>query len=151
MRAEVDADDFARERIGGLDGLATLRDELRAEMSEVKFYLTALKKDPNVQFDDSGKKVHQIPGRASLSTCTKADLEEVLNLSVNQTLARTVLTSGTTLAALLALYFLGGEVIRPFAFAMLIGVAVGTYSSIYIASPLLLLLEGRQGREASAS
>ncbi|MEE3327312.1 MAG: protein translocase subunit SecF [Myxococcota bacterium] len=89
--------------------------------------------------------------RENMELRTKADLEEVLNLSVNQTLARTVLTSGTTLAALLALYFLGGEVIRPFAFAMLIGVAVGTYSSIYIASPLLLLLEGRTGSEASAS
>ena len=89
--------------------------------------------------------------RENMELRTKADLEEVLNLSVNQTLARTVLTSGTTLAALLALYFLGGEVIRPFAFAMLIGVAVGTYSSIYIASPLLLLLEGRMGGEASPS
>ncbi len=89
--------------------------------------------------------------RENMELRTKADLEEVLNLSVNQTLARTVLTSGTTLAALLALYFLGGEVIRPFAFAMLIGVAVGTYSSIYIASPLLLLLEGHMGREANAS
>lgn len=85
--------------------------------------------------------------RENMALRTKADLEEVLNLSVNQTLSRTVLTSGTTLAALLALYFLGGEVIRPFAFAMLIGVAVGTYSSIYIASPLLLLLEGRAGQE----
>ena len=89
--------------------------------------------------------------RENMELRTKADLEETLNLSVNQTLARTVLTSGTTLAALLALYFLGGEVIRPFAFAMLIGVAVGTYSSIYIASPLLLLLEGRAGTEAPAS
>ncbi len=81
--------------------------------------------------------------RENMALRTTADLPEVLNLSVNQTLSRTVLTSGTTLAALLALYLLGGEVIRPFAFAMLIGVAVGTYSSIYIASPLLLLLEGR--------
>ena len=87
--------------------------------------------------------------RENMALRTTADLEEVLNLSVNQTLSRTVLTSGTTLAALLALYFLGGEVIRPFAFAMLIGVAVGTYSSIYIASPLLLLLEGRASREPS--
>lgn len=80
--------------------------------------------------------------RENMELRTKADLPEVLNLSVNQTLSRTVLTSGTTLAALMALYVLGGDVIRPFAFAMLIGVLVGTYSSIYIASPLLLLLEG---------
>ena len=51
----------------------------------------------------------------------------------------------TTILALLSLYFLGGDVIQPFAFAMLIGVLVGTYSSIFIASPLLLFLEGRYG------
>lgn len=81
--------------------------------------------------------------RENLELRSKADLPEVLNLSVNQTLSRTVLTSGTTLVALLSLFFLGGDVIRPFAFAMLIGVVVGTYSSIYIASPLLLMLEQR--------
>jgi preprotein translocase subunit SecF len=83
--------------------------------------------------------------RENMELRTKFDLPEVLNQSVNQTLSRTVLTSGTTLIALLSLYFLGGDVIRPFAFAMLIGVVVGTYSSIYIASPLLLLLEQRGG------
>jgi len=83
--------------------------------------------------------------RENMALRTKAALPEVLNQSVNQTLSRTVLTSGTTLMALLCLYFLGGEVIRPFAFAMLIGVGVGTYSSIYIAAPLLLLLEGESG------
>jgi preprotein translocase subunit SecF len=86
--------------------------------------------------------------RENMELHTRHDLPEVLNLSVNQTLSRTVLTSGTTLAALLSLYFLGGDVIRPFAFAMLIGVVVGTYSSIYIASPLLLLLESQDGRGA---
>ncbi len=79
--------------------------------------------------------------RENLSLHTKHDLAEVLNLSVNQTLSRTVLTSGTTLLTLAALYVLGGEVIRPFAFAMMLGVLVGTYSSIFIASPTLLLLE----------
>ncbi len=83
--------------------------------------------------------------RENMASRTKAALPAVLNLSVNQTLSRTVLTSGTTLVALLCLYFLGGDVIRPFAFAMLIGVVVGTYSSIYIAAPLLLLLEGETG------
>ena len=80
--------------------------------------------------------------RENMELRTKAALADVLNESVNQTLSRTVLTSGTTLVALLSLYFLGGEVIRPFALAMLIGVIVGTYSSVYIAAPLLLLLEG---------
>ena len=79
--------------------------------------------------------------RENMEIRTKVDLPVVLNQSVNQTLSRTVLTSGTTLAALGALFFLGGEVIRPFAFAMILGVIVGTYSSIYIAAPVLLLLE----------
>ena len=83
--------------------------------------------------------------RENMELHTKKDLEEVLNTSVNQTLSRTVLTSITTILALLSLYFLGGEVIQPFAFAMLIGVLVGTYSSIFIASPLLLFLEQRYG------
>jgi preprotein translocase subunit SecF len=86
--------------------------------------------------------------RENMELRTKRDLPEVLNQSINQTLSRTVLTSGTTIVALLSLYFLGGDVIRPFAFAMLIGVLVGTYSSIYIAAPVLLLLE--QGRSDSA-
>ncbi len=83
--------------------------------------------------------------RENLELHTKHDLAEVLNLSVNQTLSRTILTSATTLLALGSLYFLGGEIIRPFAFAMVMGVLVGTYSSIFIASPTLLLLEGRFG------
>jgi preprotein translocase subunit SecF len=83
--------------------------------------------------------------RENMELRTTADLEDVLNESVNQTLSRTVLTSMTTMLALLSLYFLGGDVIRPFAFAMLIGVVVGTYSSIFIAAPLLLFLEERYG------
>ena len=83
--------------------------------------------------------------RENMEKRTTVDLPDVLNQSVNQTLSRTLLTSGTTLAVLLSLFFLGGEMIRPFAFAMIIGVFVGTYSSIYIASPLLLILEQRFG------
>jgi len=83
--------------------------------------------------------------RENMTARTTVDFPDVLNQSVNQTLSRTVLTSGTTLVALLALFFLGGEMIRPFAFAMIIGVFVGTYSSVYIAAPLLLLLEQRYG------
>ncbi len=67
-------------------------------------------------------------------------LEEVLNLSINETLNRTVMTSVTTLIALIALYLLGGEVIRGFTFAMIWGVLVGTYSSIFVASAILLRL-----------
>ncbi len=67
-------------------------------------------------------------------------LAEVLNLAVNATLSRTLMTSGTTLAALLALYILGGEVIRGFTFGMIWGIAVGTYSSIFVAAALILWL-----------
>jgi preprotein translocase subunit SecF len=83
--------------------------------------------------------------RENMELRTKFDLVDVLNQSVNQTLARTVLTSGTTMVVVLALWILGGEVIRPFAIAMAIGVVVGTYSSVFIASPTLLLLERRFG------
>jgi preprotein translocase subunit SecF len=88
--------------------------------------------------------------RENLELRTKFDLVDVLNQSVNQTLARTVLTSGTTMAAVLALWILGGEVIRPFAIAMAIGIVVGTYSSIFIAAPTLLFLENRFGGGTSA-
>ncbi len=88
--------------------------------------------------------------RENMELRTKFDLVDVLNQSVNQTLARTVLTSGTTMAVVLTLWILGGEVIRPFAIAMAIGIVVGTYSSVFIASPTLLLLERRFGG-ASAS
>jgi preprotein translocase subunit SecF len=87
--------------------------------------------------------------RENMELRTKFDLVDVLNRSVNQTLSRTVLTSGTTLAAVLALLFLGGEVLRPFAIAMTIGIFVGTYSSVFIAAPTLLLLENWLGDASS--
>jgi len=67
---------------------------------------------------------------------------ETVNLSINQTLSRTVLTSGTTLLVVAALFVFGGEVIHDFAFALLIGIVVGTYSSIFVASPLLVFWNG---------
>jgi len=67
-------------------------------------------------------------------------LAQLLNLSINETLSRTLLTSLTTLVALLALYFFGGPVIATFSLPILIGLLVGTYSSICLASPLLTLL-----------
>jgi preprotein translocase SecF subunit len=79
--------------------------------------------------------------RENLALHTKSDLVDVLNRSVNETLSRTLLTGVTSLVAVLALLVFGGEVVRPFALAMLIGIVVGTYSSVYIASPTLLLLE----------
>ncbi len=81
----------------------------------------------------------------------RIEFSHLLNASVNQTLSRTLLTSGTTLLAVLALLAVGGEVIRPFALAMTIGIFVGTYSSIYIAAPMLLWLEERYGVRAAVS
>ena len=71
----------------------------------------------------------------------KKDLGEIINLSINETLSRTILTSFTVFLVLVALFFFGGEVIHDFAFALLVGVVVGTYSSIYIASPIVLAWE----------
>jgi len=78
--------------------------------------------------------------RENLRKFKKLGLHELLDIAINETLSRTVMTSVTTLLALLALYVLGGEVIRGFTFAMIWGVLVGTYSSIFIASPLLMWL-----------
>ncbi len=78
--------------------------------------------------------------RETLRKYKKMALPELLDVAINATLSRTLLTSVTTLLALLALYMFGGEVIRGFTFAMIWGVLVGTYSSIFIASPLLLIL-----------
>ncbi len=72
----------------------------------------------------------------------RTSLESIINTSINQTLSRTILTSGTTLLAVGAFYALGSEIIRDFAFALLVGIIVGTYSSIYIASPILIAWPG---------
>ena len=70
----------------------------------------------------------------------KKSFEETINLSITQTLSRTLITSGTTLFVVLSLFLLGGEIIHDFAFALLVGVLIGTYSSIYVARPLAVFL-----------
>ena len=75
---------------------------------------------------------------------TAQDLPAVINQAVNQTLSRTILTSGATLLAVIALVLVGGEVIFPFAATMAIGIVVGSYSTVYIASPIMLLLTDRK-------
>ncbi len=80
--------------------------------------------------------------RENLRRFRKRGIEEVINSSINETLSRTILTSATTLMVVLALFVLGGGVIHDFAFAMLVGILVGTYSSIFVASPILLVWEG---------
>lgn len=81
--------------------------------------------------------------RENMRKYKKMAMPELINLSINDTLSRTIMTSMTTLLALVALYFLGGEGLRGFSFAMIWGVFVGTYSSIFVASPLLLLFKVR--------
>ena len=78
--------------------------------------------------------------RENLRKYKQKSLKEVLNMSINETLSRTLMTSGTTMLALLALFVLGGDVIRGFVFAMMWGVFIGTYSSIFVATTILLFL-----------
>ncbi|MEQ8265839.1 MAG: protein translocase subunit SecF [Parvibaculum sp.] len=78
--------------------------------------------------------------RENLRKYKKMDLGALIDLSINQTLSRTVMTSGTTLLALFALFVFGGEVLRDFTFAMIFGIFIGTYSSIFIAAPVLLAI-----------
>ena len=75
--------------------------------------------------------------RENLFKYTKISISDVSNISINETLARTIITSVTTLLALVSIYILGGEILRGFSFAMILGVIIGTYSSIFVASPIL--------------
>ena len=79
--------------------------------------------------------------RENLFKFSKISISEVANLSINETLSRTIITSVTTLLALLSIYILGGEILRGFSFAMILGVLIGTYSSIFVASPILKFLK----------
>ena len=88
--------------------------------------------------------------RENLRRFRRRGLEEVINSSINETLSRTLLTSTTTLIVVLALFILGGGVIHDFAFAMLVGILVGTYSSIFVASPILLAWEASFAHKGKA-
>src|SRR5207249_80118 len=81
--------------------------------------------------------------RENLRKYRRQNLYEILNLSINETLPRSVLTHGTTMATTLALVLLAGEVLRPFALVMTFAIFTGTFSSIYIAAPLLMYVEKR--------
>ncbi len=89
--------------------------------------------------------------RENLHLSKKESLYDILNRSVNETLPRTVMTGSTTLASLLALIVLGGEVIRPFALVLTFGIVIGTFSSIYVAAPVLLWIERKWPRELGDS
>ena len=75
--------------------------------------------------------------RENLLKYSKISISDIANLSINETLARTIITSVTTLLALVSIYVLGGEILRGFSFAMILGVIIGTYSSIFVAAPIL--------------
>ncbi len=79
--------------------------------------------------------------RENLSKYNKLKIDEISNLSVNETLSRTLITSVTTLLALFSIFILGGEILKGFSFAMILGVIIGTYSSIFVASPVLKYLK----------
>ncbi|HKY07412.1 MAG TPA: protein translocase subunit SecF [Candidatus Binatia bacterium] len=81
--------------------------------------------------------------RENLRKIKRETLESIINTSINESLSRTILTTSTALMVLASLYFLGGEVIKPFAFALLVGFISGVYSTIFIASPVILLWENR--------
>lgn len=87
--------------------------------------------------------------RENMRKFKKMPMEQLLNLSTNETLSRTILTASTTLLAALALALFGGDVIRGFSFAMVFGVIVGTYSSIYISAPTLIYFKLRQQPDAT--
>jgi len=89
--------------------------------------------------------------RENLKIRRRDDLATIMNDSINQTLSRTILTSGLTFLTVLALFIFGGEIINHFAFAMVIGIIIGTYSSIAIASPLVLIYSNLKGTFARQS
>ena len=78
--------------------------------------------------------------REILKKISNIKIFELTNISINETLSRTIITSITTLLALTSIYIFGGEILKGFSFAMILGVIIGTYSSIYIANPVLVLL-----------
>jgi preprotein translocase subunit SecF len=89
--------------------------------------------------------------RENMRKNRREPLASVMNRSINETLSRTILTGGTVFLVILALFFLGGEIIHGFAFTLLVGVIVGTYSSIYIASPIVLYLDFKPRGRAKAA
>jgi preprotein translocase subunit SecF len=88
--------------------------------------------------------------RENMRKIKRETLESIINISINETLSRTILTTGTTLLVLVALFVLGGAVIRPFAFTLLVGFISGVYSTIFIASPVILMWEKKPVKKLAA-
>ena len=89
--------------------------------------------------------------RENLRSMRRDPLDQVVNLSVNQTLGRTIITAGTTFLSVLALFLFGGEVLRGFAFTMIVGIISGTYSTVFIASAIAIILQRKRPRTAAAA
>jgi preprotein translocase subunit SecF len=89
--------------------------------------------------------------RENMRGMRRDNLTDIVNVAVNQTLARTVITAGTTLLSVLALYLFGGEVLQGFAFTMLVGIVSGTYSTVFIAAAIAILWQGRKPLKPSAA
>ena len=115
-------------------------DDFKISLTMVAAFLTIIGyslNDTIVVFD----RIREVKGKAPNLT------EAMINQSVNQTLGRTLLTGGTTIVAVLLLYFFGGEAIHAFSYALFVGMIVGTYSSIFIAAPVLLWFAKREERK----
>jgi preprotein translocase subunit SecF len=82
--------------------------------------------------------------RENLRSMRRDRLDHIVNVAVNQTLARTIITAGTTLLSVVALYLFGGEVLKGFAFTMIVGIVSGTYSTVFIAAAIAILWQGKR-------
>jgi len=89
--------------------------------------------------------------RENLRMSRREPLADVVNRSINQTLSRTVLTSGLTFLTALSLFFFGGEVLHPFSFALVVGIAIGTYSSIAVAAPMLVAYQNWRAKRGKSA
>jgi preprotein translocase subunit SecF len=88
--------------------------------------------------------------RENVKLLRRESLAEIVNRSINQTLSRTILTSGLTFLTVLSLYLFGGEVLRGFSFALVIGIIIGTYSSIAVAAPMLVAYQGWRSKRSGS-
>jgi len=89
--------------------------------------------------------------RENMRSMRRDGLYDIVNRSVNQTLSRTVITAGTALLSALALFFFGGDVLHGFAFTMIVGIVTGTYSSVFIASAIAIIWQGRAKKAGALS
>ena len=87
--------------------------------------------------------------RENMRSMRRDNIEHIVNVSVNQMLDRTIITGGTTMLSVIALYLFGGEVLKGFAFTMIVGIITGTYSSVFIAAAIVIIWQGRKPVKAA--